>query len=309
MSTNIPEDKSSNVLRRKISINRQKQKERVEHGVIPLRRRSTRLLSRVVVGISLCIIYFMYKKQDKVAIFARQSDVLSAKTVSLQCSTDYIKEIKKFPGCVPSECRRFVSDTTVSQQEADDMLRIFHKFLEYGGSPNGVSILDLHSGALSKGDKFINVNEVKQLKSLLTEDDLNKFRVIKEKIRFTISNFFMVDPDKIYLTFPTFFSKLENKEPANIHDEYWHKHVDKETYETFHFTSLLYLSDYKKDFEGGRFIFIDDNKHVAVEPRKGRLSIFTSGSENTHHVERVVNGSRYAMTISFTCDEKQSSHI
>ena len=34
----------------------------------------------------------------------------------------------------------------------------------------------------------------------------------------------------------------------------------------------------------------------------GRLSAFTSGAENVHYVERVSSGTRYAITISFTCN-------
>lgn len=34
----------------------------------------------------------------------------------------------------------------------------------------------------------------------------------------------------------------------------------------------------------------------------GRVSFFSSGSENLHHVEKVVWGTRYAITVSFTCD-------
>ncbi|KAL8163127.1 UNVERIFIED_CONTAM: 2-oxoglutarate and iron-dependent oxygenase domain-containing protein 3 [Gekko kuhli] len=34
----------------------------------------------------------------------------------------------------------------------------------------------------------------------------------------------------------------------------------------------------------------------------GRVSFFTSGSENLHHVEKVRWGTRYAITISFTCN-------
>ena len=85
---------------------------------------------------------------------------------------------------------------------------------------------------------------------------------------------------------------MTDRPPKTVHDEYWHPHVDKvncniksflsnkdanfnlhkwqETYETFHFTSLLYLSDYGSEFQGGRFVFIDkDNFNRTVEPRKG----------------------------------------
>lgn len=34
----------------------------------------------------------------------------------------------------------------------------------------------------------------------------------------------------------------------------------------------------------------------------GRLSIFTSGSENLHRVRRLTSGTRYALTVAFTCD-------
>lgn len=32
--------------------------------------------------------------------------------------------------------------------------------------------------------------------------------------------------------------------------------------------------------------------------------MFTSGSENPHNVERVTEGTRFAITVSFTCDAK-----
>lgn len=31
---------------------------------------------------------------------------------------------------------------------------------------------------------------------------------------------------------------------------------------------------------------------------------FFSGAENTHFIENVLSGTRYAMTVPFTCDEK-----
>lgn len=36
--------------------------------------------------------------------------------------------------------------------------------------------------------------------------------------------------------------------------------------------------------------------------RLGRVSFFTSGSENLHRVEKVHWGTRYAITIAFTCN-------
>lgn len=51
-------------------------------------------------------------------------------------------------------------------------------------------------------------------------------------------------------------------------------------------------------------MFIDAKQNRTVEPRKARVSMFTSGSENLHHVEKVTAGVRYAMTVAFTCDKK-----
>lgn len=60
---------------------------------------------------------------------------------------------------------------------------------------------------------------------------------------------------------------------------------------------MLYLTTYNKDFKGGRFIFVDGvekNRTISsIEPKKGRVSAFTSGHENRHHVEKVTEGTRY----------------
>ncbi|PNI21505.1 OGFOD3 isoform 10, partial [Pan troglodytes] len=52
-------------------------------------------------------------------------------------------------------------------------------------------------------------------------------------------------------------------------DEYWHAHVDKVTYGSFDYTSLLYLSNYLEDFGGGRFVFMEEGANKTVEPRAG----------------------------------------
>ncbi len=58
---------------------------------------------------------------------------------------------------------------------------------------------------------------------------------------------------------------------------------------------------------GGEFAFLDNNKvTTTIHPTAGRLSLFTSGSENVHRVEKVTEGTRYVLTIAFTCDKSQS---
>lgn len=114
----------------------------------------------------------------------------------------------------------------------------------------------------------------------------------------------MIPKESLYLTSPTFFSKLTSLPPQSIHDEYWHQHIDKKTYKSFHYTSLLYLNTYYNQFSGGRFVFTDQTANYTVEPKQSRVLAFTSGSENPHFVEKVDRGVRYAITISFTCDSQ-----
>lgn len=96
-----------------------------------------------------------------------------------------------------------------------------------GGSDGGASILDLHSGALSYGKQFINVYKVESGKKLFSPTDLIVYKQVKSKIQQAIAQTFQINVDSLYLTHPTFFSKLTNAEPKTEHDEYWHAHVDK----------------------------------------------------------------------------------
>ncbi|CAG9790975.1 unnamed protein product [Diatraea saccharalis] len=269
-----------------------------------IENKTTIFFSRIVVISSLLIVVYFSSKDEKVITFASQTETLIGKGLVVECSQDYINEINKYDECYPKECKRFVTDQVVSAREVDNLLKIAKKGFQFGGSDGGASILDLHSGALSKGQHFINIYKIEATKYLFSENDYNILRVIKEKIKYAVAQHFGADPNKLYLTSPTFFSELTSRKPSNIHDEYWHPHVDKETYRSFHYTSLLYLGDYGVDFKGGRFVFIDEKFNRTIEPKKGRVSMFTSGRENFHYVEKVTSGVRYALTVAFTCDKQ-----
>ncbi|XP_034833408.1 2-oxoglutarate and iron-dependent oxygenase domain-containing protein 3-like [Maniola hyperantus] len=262
-----------------------------------------RVLSRATVIISLLIVVY-FSSKDNIRTFAKQSELLPGKGQIVKCSAEYVKELDNFEGCAPRDCKRFVTDKVVSVREVEELLKIAKRGLKYGGSFGGASILDLHSGAMSKGQHFVNIYEIKEMKNLFTQEDFNIIRVVRDKVKYSVAHHLGVQPDKVYSTHPTFFSEITAKKPFTNHDEYWHPHVDKVSYKSFHFTTLLYLSDYDVDFNGGRFVFIDEGFNSTIEPRKARLSMFTSGAENSHYVEKVTSGVRYAMTIPFTCDKK-----
>ena len=85
---------------------------------------------------------------------------------------------------------------------------------------------------------------------------------------------------------------------------------------------MLYLADGGVDFEGGAFEFLSAGsaqQHAAtagggagasgdpiatIVPSRGKLVLFSSGSEHPHRVTRVTAGTRLALTVAFTCDQR-----
>lgn len=267
-----------------------------------------RLWTRAVIAASVMIVVYFYSQQhnSKETKFALIKEKLPLRIQKFECSKSYKAEIRRYPNCVPKKCGRFVSDQLVEEKEVDTLLNLARTILSMAGSSGGASILNLHTGALSYKEQFVNAYRVPKVVAELQEHHLLVYNAVKDKIKKAIAEQFEIPAGSLYLTDPTFFSRLTNATAKTMNDEYWHEHVDKETYESFHYTSLLYLNTYQKDYNGGRFIFIDGSNgnltKSAIEPKKSRVSAFTSGAENLHHVEQVTEGERYAITISFTCD-------
>uniref|UniRef100_A0A8C9XIL9 2-oxoglutarate and iron dependent oxygenase domain containing 3 n=1 Tax=Sander lucioperca TaxID=283035 RepID=A0A8C9XIL9_SANLU len=253
-------------------------------------RGSRWLVALLLVVLSVCVaamwLYVTSLDSDVTETLVRQGELVSPqpRVYTVQCSEDY-ENYKRYPGCTPVKCGRAVTDGVVTREEAQILRRLAERGLALAGSEGGASILDLHSGALSMGKQFVNI-----------------YRNVRGRIQAVIAETFGLDPTLMYLTKPTFFSRINSTTAKTQHDEYWHPHIDKVTYGSFDYTSLLYLSDYGTDFTGGRFIFMDQNNNRTVEPRAGRVSFFSSGTENLHRVEKVTWGTRYAITVSFTCD-------
>lgn len=66
------------------------------------------------------------------------------------------------------------------------------------------------------------------------------------------------------------------------------------------------MSDFGKDFTGGRLVFPDsDFTNRTVEERKGRVLAFTAGVENQIVLEPVTKGKIITLTMGFTCDSKK----
>ncbi|KAJ8943749.1 hypothetical protein NQ318_011960 [Aromia moschata] len=253
----------------------------LKYGPVP-KFPGERVWTRGILIFGVLVYVWYFSKGPKETVLAKQNELHQRRGQNIDCSSEYLDDIKQYPECVPKRCGRYVSDKIVTSHEADTLLNLAQKVMALGGSRGGATIMDLHSGALSFDDKFINVYA--KTNKFLTSTDLAVYKLVRTKIQNAVAATFGIDVDSLYLTHPTFFSRLTNVKPATPHDEYWHVHIDKHTYEAFHYTSLLYLNDYGIDFKG------DDmekpSKNVTIEPRKGRVSMFTSGPENPHLVER-----------------------
>ena len=79
-------------------------------------------------------------------------------------------------GCAPAKCGRMVSDTVIDESDANQLLTLAKKGLSKGGGAGGASILDLHSGALSKGEGFVSVYQT--FPDLFSQDDFEIYRCV-----------------------------------------------------------------------------------------------------------------------------------
>lgn len=111
--------------------------------------------------------------------------------------------------------------------------------------------------------------------------------------------------DNLYLTKPSYIFRVTNlttEHSERVH----HLHFDKEIDKSIHYTLVIFLNSYKKDYSGGKFTFVDSEngkkKSVIVEGKAGRTVGYTAGNENQHFLEKVTTGEHYFITLSFTCE-------
>ncbi|XP_034090125.1 urotensin-2 receptor 2 isoform X2 [Gymnodraco acuticeps] len=148
---------------------------------------------------------------------------------SVPCSEDYNNH-KRYPGCTPQKCGRAVTDSIVTREEAETLKRLAERGLALAGSEGGASILDLHSGALSMGKQFVNIYRYfgEQIGEVFTEEDFQLYKDVRGRIQAVIAETFGLNPALMFLTKPTFFSRINSTIAQTQHDEYWHPHIDKD---------------------------------------------------------------------------------
>ena len=109
------------------------------------------------------------------------------------------------------------------------------KWMGLGGAAGGVTILDLHSGALSMDQNFVDAYEQAKSKAaaadpvaadgsrydaIYNESDFGLYGRIKTAVQAAVvaTAPFGIETE-IHLTSPTFFSKISSKPAVTDHDE------------------------------------------------------------------------------------------
>eukprot|EP00933_Yihiella_yeosuensis_P021198 TRINITY_DN16838_c0_g1_i1.p1 TRINITY_DN16838_c0_g1~~TRINITY_DN16838_c0_g1_i1.p1 ORF type:complete len:394 (-),score=88.57 TRINITY_DN16838_c0_g1_i1:85-1200(-) len=211
-------------------------------------------------------------------------------------------------------CARFVIDNAISEDHTKHLRELLELLIDeaWGGGAGPPSVIDLHAETISYKERFVNLTELMKFKSLkFKPEHVAAYHAVRDSLREQLSKLFGVPAEGLQHDM-TFFSHINaSKTAKNLHDEYWHTHVDTAQYGTFAYTTLLYLATEHEDFNGGEFIFEDNSGGIAasVEPRMGRIVAFTSDAENPHRVLKVSSGIRLALTAAFTCSEEKAKSI
>jgi len=254
----------------------------------------------------------------------KSADYVIASFNEVKCSAEYAAK-PSVGNCSPSKCGRMVLDDLFSQAELEILVKLAEQgTMASGGGAGPASILELASSTNSRGSQFVSLFAIREqalksgdeetarrIESVYSAEHLEMYSTARKRVQAAIGDMFGIDSTLLSLAQPTFFSRLTGAEPITPHDEYWHRHIDTNQYQTFDYTALIYLNNQATDYQGGEFIFDPSPEYNApneqrVQPKKGRVSAFTSGAENPHRVERVTDGVRLAFTMGFTCNKENA---
>ena len=245
-------------------------------------------------------------------------DIHANYSFDVPCDANLSPDSSKYQdiGCLTSMCKRIIRDGMFTDDEVAALKAIAVKGMAKRVSLGGPTILDINSGHLRDTAGLINLFDERSNFSY-TAEEFSTYGNIIRKLKSILETTFEIQ--NLMFTAPTFITRLEGKtgwQPNEVHDEYWHPHADRDNTQHYHYSGLLYLSTYGDDFLGGKLNFLSTDsigkkseKVLDVEPKAGRVVMFTSGKENYHHVERVTSGERFVLAFWFTCDARREMEI
>ena len=235
-------------------------------------------------------------------------------TVPCAAGMDYDKKYDSSMGCLTEQCGRRVVDGLFSVEDINHLKSIVEKGMQTRPKHGGPTILDINTGFIRDTKGLDNLFAKANAREIYSEEDFTHYGTIISRLREAVMNHFHLSV--LSFTTPTFITRLDGNaswSPDGVHDEYWHVHADRNNTDHYHYSGLLYMSNYDEDFTGGLLHFVSPDDHslaeVTVEPRSGRVVMFTSGSENPHVVERVTSGERFVLSFWFTCNVAKAFEI
>lgn len=234
-------------------------------------------------------------------------------------------------GCLPTAggthgCGRYIQDGLFSEEEVDALKAMVRAGMARSRVEAGPTILDLNTGFMR--DRVLqNIYRPQRLDGVVlpavnyTDAQFQLYGSVYERIHARLRAVFGLAT--LHFTAPTFVTRIRGApdwQPASAHDEYFHTHSDKANTDHYDYSGLVYLSTGGgRDFTGGDFHFsrpaddaaavppppdADDAAWVpehTVQPRAGRLLLFTSGTENMHNLDLVTGGERFVFSMWFSC--------
>ena len=95
----------------------------------------------------------------------------------------------------------------------------------------------------------------------------------------------------------SFVSRIQS---SAAHESYGVVHADESSDFSYHYSAVLQLGTQGADFEGGDFVFLDEEPHMQrFPPQRGRAILFSSGWENVHAIAPIDSGVRFTMPVFF----------
>ncbi|TDH67701.1 hypothetical protein CCR75_008325 [Bremia lactucae] len=216
--------------------------------------------------------YFLRKYYDaSTTHYIARTDVTKHLRLNVTCAPPE-QSTPIVPGCHPENktmCGRAVIDNYLSPDKVLQMRDIAETGMQNRSRLGGPTIMDINTGFVRDSDGLVNIYQPEKRIPNTDKPGVKRF----------------------------------SQKQFSLYRR--HPHVDKENTNYYDYSGLLYLSDYNEEFTGGLFSFIDDTFETIIEPARGRLVIFTAGSENLHVVRKVETGTRYALSLWFSCDERK----
>ncbi|XP_018578753.1 prolyl 3-hydroxylase 1 [Anoplophora glabripennis] len=214
--------------------------------------------------------------------------------------------------------KRFVSDGLATEKECRFLIRLAKMFAKpgdgYDGQKSPHTVMEKFEGITLTRVLFLVYFR------LLKSDHLDLYLRLTEDVKKMVTDYFKLK-EKLYFSYTQIVCRSAFPDSPTNRTDFSHEiHADNcnllkdgkcekipPAYTWRDYSAILYLNS---EFEGGEFIFSSDQKGAqlqsVIKPKCGRTVAFSSGSENLHGVKAVKKGSRCAIGIWFTHNEKHA---